>query len=365
MSIDSYANSFVCDLVAYQPGKPIAETARELGLDPESIIKLASNENPLGPSPKALEAMRDAALGMHIYPDGGGVRLRSALAEKHEVGMGNVVLGNGSNEIIELLCHSFLNPSVSLVAAEHAFVVYKMMATLFGANYVEVPDIEYGHDLDGMVKAVTEDTRLVFVANPNNPTGTLVDGDEIERFLDRLPEHVIVVFDEAYFEFLPDPPDTVKYVREGRNVVVMRTFSKAQGLAGLRIGYGLAPVGITNILQKARQPFNTNELAQQAALAALGDPEHIAATVENNRVGREVLEAGFRELGLEYVPSHANFVLVNVGDGNHVFSEMLKRGVIVRAMAGYKLPGWVRISVGRPEENVRCLEVLREVLPSA
>lgn len=362
MSIEQYANRFVCDLVAYEPGKPIEETARELGLDAEQIVKLASNENPLGPSPLARQAMAEAAQEMHIYPDGGGVRLRSALAEKHGLAMENIVLGNGSNEIIELLCHSFLNRDASLIAAEHAFVVYKLMATLFGADYVEVPDPNFIHDLDAMAAAVTEKTRLVFVANPNNPTGTLVGQEAIDRFLDKLPEHVIAVFDEAYFEFLDDAPDTVKYVKEGRNVVVMRTFSKAQGLAGLRIGYGMAPAHLAGILQKARQPFNTNELAQMAALASIADTSHVEATVTNNREGRELFEKTFAEMGLEYVPSHANFVLVKVGDGDRVFGEMLKKGVIVRAMRGYKLPEWVRISVGTPAENERCLTVLREVL---
>lgn len=362
MSTENFANRFVCDLVAYEPGKPIEETARELGLDPSTIVKLASNENPLGPSPMAQRAMADATRQMHIYPDGGGYRLRSALAEKHEVDLANVVLGNGSNEIIELLCHCFLNPDAELIAAEHAFVVYKLMATLFGAKYVEVPDPGFIHDLDAMAAAVTEKTRLVFVANPNNPTGTLVSSEAIERFLDALPDHVIAVFDEAYFEFLENPTDTIRYVREGRNVIVMRTFSKAQGLAGLRIGYGIAPTSITSILQKARQPFNTNELAQMAALASLADVDHIAATVENNRLGRELFQTRFAEMGLEFVPSHANFVLVKVGDGDRVFAELLKRGVIVRAMRGYKLPEWVRISVGLPAENQRCLETLSEVL---
>ncbi len=362
MSIEQYANRFVCDLVAYEPGKPIEETARELGLDPESIVKLASNENPLGPSPLAQEAMANASREMHIYPDGGGVRLRSALAERHGLELENVVLGNGSNEIIELLCHCFLNEGAALIAAEHAFVVYRLMATLFGAEYVEVPDPGFVHDLDAMAAAVTDQTRLVFVANPNNPTGTLVGQKEIDAFLDKLPEHVIAVFDEAYYEFLEEAPNTVKYVKEGRNVVVMRTFSKAQGLAGLRIGYGMAPAHLAGILQKARQPFNTNELAQVAALAAIADTSHVEATVRNNKVGRDLFEKTFAQMELEFVASHANFVLVKVGDGDRVFAEMLKRGVIVRAMRGYKLPEWVRISVGTPAENERCLRVLREVL---
>lgn len=362
MSIQQFANQFVCDLVAYEPGKPISETARELGLDPEDIVKVASNENPLGPAPMALDAIRSAAEEMHIYPDGGGYKLRSALAEKYDLQLENIVLGNGSNEIIELLCHCFLNPKAELIAAEHAFVVYKLMATLFGAKYVEVADPDFIHDLDAMADAITENTRLVFIANPNNPTGTMVDEATIDRFMARVPEHVVVVFDEAYFEFVTDAPDTLKYVKEGRNVIVLRTFSKAYGLAGLRIGYGLAAPNVAAVLQKARQPFNTNEVAQRAALASLADVEHVANTVKNNAAGLSVYEAAFQSRGLHYVPSVANFILVQVGDGDKVFAEMLKRGVIVRAMRSYKLPGWVRISIGTPDENDRCLEVLDEVL---
>lgn len=362
MLIENFANRFVCDLVAYEPGKPIEETARELGLDPEAIVKLASNENPLGPAPAAIEAMKSEAKGVHIYPDGVGYKLRSALAEKYGLGMENVVLGNGSNEIIELLCHCFLNPKAELIAAEHAFVVYKLMATLFGAKYVEVADPDFVHDLDGMADAVTEDTRLVFVANPNNPTGTLVGQEALDRFMDRLPEHVVAVFDEAYYEFLNDAPDTLKYVHEGRNVCVLRTFSKAYGLAGLRIGYALASPGVAAILQKARQPFNTNAMAQSAALAAMADAGHVAKTLDTNNAGLAFYEEAFAKLGLEYVPSVANFVLVKVGDGDEVFQKMLEKGVIVRAMRGYKLPEWVRISVGTRQQNERCIEVLGGVL---
>jgi len=355
MSIESASNQWVCDLVAYEPGKPIEETARELGLAPEEIIKLASNENPLGPSPMAQEAMRGEIARAHLYPDGGGYKLRTALAERHGVVFENVILGNGSNEIIELLCHSFLKPGVALIAAEHAFVVYKLMATLFGADYKEVPDPGFVHDLEGMADAITPETRLVFIANPNNPTGTLVGQEEIDRFVERLPDHVVAVFDEAYFEFLPDAPDAIKHVKAGKNVVVMRTFSKAQGLSALRIGYGLAPAPIAGLLNRARQPFNANAMAQAAALASMQDEEHIAATVENNRIGLEFYESAFAKRGWEFVPSVANFVLVKVGDGDRVFGELLKKGVIVRAMRGYKLPEWVRISVGTPEQNERCL----------
>lgn len=356
------ANQWVCDLVPYEPGKPIEETARELGLAPEDIIKLASNENPLGPSPKAKEAMIAEVELAHLYPDGGGYKLRSALAQKHDVEFENVVLGNGSNEIIELLCHSFLKPGVSLIAAEHAFVVYKLMATLFGADYIEVPDPGFVHDLDAMADAITPETRLVFIANPNNPTGTLVKQAEIDRFIDRLPDHVVAVFDEAYYEFLEEAPDTLRYVREGRNVCVMRTFSKAQGLSALRIGYGFAPPHIAGLLNRSRQPFNANAIAQAAALAAINDQEHIEATVQNNKEGIAFFENAFEQRNWEFIPSHANFVLVKVGDGDHVFQELLKKGVIVRAMRGYKLPEWVRISVGTPSQNQRCLQELDALL---
>ena len=359
--IDTYANRFVCDLVAYEPGKPIDETARELGLDPGDIVKLASNENPLGPSPKALEAMRTALAEAHIYPDGGGYRLRSTVAAKLGLELEHVVIGNGSNEIIELLCHTFLNPDAELIAAEHAFVVYKLMATLFGAHYVEVPDPGFVHDLDAMAAAITPRTRLVFVANPNNPTGTLVGQEEIDRFMAKVPDHVVVVFDEAYFEFLEVPLDTLRYVREGRNVCVLRTCSKIHGLAGLRVGYGLASKPLAALLQKARQPFNVNAIAQAGAIAALGDADHVAATRQLNREGLAFYQTAFAARCLQFVPSHANFVLVEVGDGDRVFAAMLKHGVIVRAMRGYKLPGWVRISVGTASQNQRCLEVLDRV----
>ncbi|MEP2774572.1 MAG: histidinol-phosphate transaminase [Luteolibacter sp.] len=365
MPISDFANSFVCDLVAYEPGKPIEETARELGLDPAAIIKVASNENPLGPSPLAQQAMRDAIASAHIYPDGGGYKLRSAIAEKLGVGIENVVLGNGSNEIIELLCHTFLNPDAELIAAKHAFVVYKLMATLFGAKYVEVDDPDFIHDLDAMADAITENTRLVFIANPNNPTGTQVTQEAIDRFVSRLPEHAIAVFDEAYFEFLDTPPDVLKHVHAGKNVIILRTCSKIHGLAALRIGYGIAPEQLTALLQKARQPFNTNAIAQAGALAALDDADHIQKTRAINAEGLAFYEKSFTERGLKFVPSVANFILVDVGDGNLVFKEMLNQGVIVRAMAGYKLPGWVRISIGTPAENARALEVLDDVMNKA
>lgn len=362
MTIDQYANKFLCDLVAYEPGKPIDETAREIGLDPSQIVKLASNENPLGPSPLAKIAMRDALEESHIYPDGGGYRLRSAIAESFDLEISNVVLGNGSNEIIEFLCHTFLNRDAELIAAKHAFVVYKLMATLFGAKYVEVPDPGFLHDLDAMAEAITDKTRLVFIANPNNPTGTMVNQAEIDRFMTRVPEHVIVVFDEAYYEFPDNPPDTLKYVKQGRNVCVLRTFSKIHGLAALRVGYGLASKRIIDLLQKARQPFNVNAIAQAGALAAMADAEHIAKTRAINREGMAYYEISLSVRKLEFIPSFANFLLIKTGEGDQVFRRMLQQGVIVRAMSSYKLPEWVRISIGTDAQNRRCIEVLDSVL---
>ena len=363
-SIWDYANPQLRDLVAYEPGKPIEEVARELGLNPGDIVKLASNENPLGPSRKAVEAMREALEHSEIYPDGGGWKLRRAIAEKFGMEMNNVVLGNGSNEIIEFVGHAFLKPGDEVITAEHAFVVYKLMATLFGATTVEVPDPGYKHDLDAMAAAITPRTREIFIANPNNPTGTLCRQEEIDRFMAKVPEHVIVIFDEAYYEFLEEPLDTLKYIREGRNVVVMRTFSKIQGLAGLRIGYGLAPAHLAEVLQKTRQPFNANAIAQAGALAGLEDQDHQDRTREITTQGRKYLEQTFTELGLEYVPSYANFVLVKVGDGDALFRDAMKQGVILRAMRAYKLPEWIRVSIGTMPQNEKFVRVLREWLGS-
>lgn len=352
------AHAHVLNLVAYEPGKPVEELAREMGLEPSQIIKLASNENPLGPSPAAIAAMRETLGRSHFYPDGGGWALRGAIAGKLGLDRANVILGNGSNEIIEFIGHAFLKPGDEVVTAKHAFAVYTLMAQLFGAETIEVPDPGFTHDLDAMLAAITPRTRQVFIANPNNPTGTMVRQDAIDRFMERVPEHVLVIFDEAYFEFLDHPPDTLRFVREGRNVVVMRTFSKIQGLANLRIGYGLAPAKIAVVLQKTRQPFNANGIAQAGALAGLSDENHMRRTRELTHEGRDYLQREFAAMGLEFVPSFANFVLVRVGDGDAVFQALLKRGVIVRAMRSYKLPEWIRVSVGTMEQNQRFISEL-------
>ena len=356
MSIWNLAHPWLKELVAYEPGKPIEDVARELGLEPGRIIKLASNENPLGPSPKALAAMQETLLRSHFYPDGGGYYLREAIAAQTGMARENVILGCGSNEVIEFIGKAFLRPGDEIVTARHAFVVYKLMATLFGAKTVEVPDPGFAHDLEAMAAAITPQTREVFIANPNNPTGTLLSQAELDRFMEKVPEHVIVVFDEAYYEFLETPPDTLKFVREGRNVVVLRTFSKIQGLANLRIGYGIGKPELIEALQKTRQPFNANGIAQAGALAGLLDLEHQTKTREITIEGRNFLQEAFGRLGLEYVPSYANFVLVRVGDGKALFQALMRKGIIIRDMNAYGLPEWVRVSVGTMEQNRRFLE---------
>jgi histidinol-phosphate aminotransferase len=361
-SIWDLANRQLRNLPVYEPGKPIEETAREIGAQPDEIIKLASNENPLGPSPKALAAMQAALLSTNLYPDGGGFYLREALAARLDVSRDQLILGAGSNEIIEFLGHAFLDRGDEIVTSEHAFVVYKLVAAGFGARTIEVPSPDFRHDLDGIIAAITPKTRLIFIANPNNPTGTLVDQPELDRFMERVPPQIVVVFDEAYYEYLDNPPDTLRFIRAGRNVVSLRTFSKIQGLASLRVGYGIARPELIQVLHKTRQPFNVSGLAQAAALAGLDDEEHRRGTKRVTDEGRAYFEKEFSALGLRHVPSVANFVLVNVGDGAKLFRALLERRIIVRALKGYNLAAWVRISIGTMEQNRRCIAALKEIL---
>ena len=363
-SIWELANPQLRDITVYEAGKPIEETARELGVDPVVIIKLASNENPLGPSPKAIQAMRAALENAHLYPDGSGFYLSKAIAAKLGLAPENVILGNGSNEALEFLGHAFLDAmrQDEVIASEYAFVVYKLIATSFGARMIEVPSPGYQQDLEAMLEAITPRTRLIFIPNPNNPTGTLISQHEIDSFISRVREQVIVVFDEAYFEFLDAPPDTLRFVREGRNVVVLRTFSKIHGLAGLRIGYALARPDVIDVLHKTRQPFNVNSIAQAGALAALEDEAHLRETKRVIDEGRLYLQEQFAEMKLPFVPGVANFVMVNVGDGCAVFEQLLRRKIIVRPLKGYGLPEWLRISVGTMEENKTLIAALREAM---
>jgi histidinol-phosphate aminotransferase len=362
-SIWDRANPQLRDLAVYQPGKPIEETARELGCEPSEIIKLASNENPLGPSPRAIEAMREAIENAHLYPDGGAFYLRDAIAKKLNVTPDHIILGNGSNEIIELLAHAFLERGDAIVTSEHAFVAYKIIARVFGAQTIEARSRDYGCDLGAILDAITDRTELIFIANPNNPTGTLLSADAIERFMARVPPAVVVVFDEAYYEFVDRMPDTLCYVRDGRNVVTLRTFSKIHGLASLRVGYGIARPELIEVLHKTRQPFNVSGIGQVGALAALAAEEHQRETKRVVDEGRAFFEKEFRAMKLPFVPSAANFVLVKVGDGLAVFRALLQRKVIVRATKGYNLPEWVRITIGTMGQNRRCITALREVLP--
>ncbi len=361
-SIWDIANPHLRGLKVYQPGKPIEETARELGCDPAEIIKLASNENPLGPSPKAIASMRAALETAQLYPDGGAFYLRNALAQKLKIGAENLILGNGSNEIIELLAHAFLKPGDAILTSEHAFIAYKIIARVFGAETVEAQSKNFGHDLEAMLAEIDDKTEIIFIANPNNPTGTLLDQKTLTDFLDRVPSPLIVVLDEAYYEFVDDPPDTLRYVREGRNVVVLRTFSKIHGLASLRVGYGIARPELIEVMQKTRQPFNVSGVAQAGALAALGDEAHVRETRRVVDEGRAFFEKELRALELEFVPSAGNFLLVNVGDGQKIFRALLHHKVIVRAMSGYELPQWVRITTGTMEQNKKCIAALREVI---
>lgn len=352
-------------LAPYEPGRPIEDVAREFGIqDPDSIVKLASNENALGPSPRAVEAMRAAAARMHIYPDGGCHALRQALARRLNVTPDHVLAGNGSNELLELLGHAFMAPGTSVVMSDCAFVVYRMVADCFGARTIAVPMRDFTHDLSAMAAAIRPDTRLVFVANPNNPTSTRVTPAEVDAFMAQVPADVIVVFDEAYVELLPPAhqPDTIRFVRDGRKVVVLRTFSKTYGLAGLRLGYAVAPPECVALLNRVRQPFNVSAMAQVAALAALEDDAHVERTRRLVADGLSTLESAFRRLGLAYVPASANFVLVRVGDGRRVFQALMRRGVIVRPMEAYGLPAYVRVTVGTGEENARFLAELQTVL---
>lgn len=366
MDYQSLAVPGVQGLMPYQPGKPIEELARELGLDPKSIIKLASNENPLGPSPVALAAARKALDEMCRYPDGNGFSLKAALSDYLAVSPAQLTLGNGSNDILEVIARSFAGPGDEIIYSRYAFAVYPLATRAIGATGIEVPARDWGHDLDAMAAAVTDRTRLIFIANPNNPTGTVHGQRAIQSFLERVPQRVIVVLDEAYCEYLEgdeDDVDGLGLLQAFPNLILSRTFSKAWGLAALRVGYGVSSPEIADILNRVRQPFNVDSIAQAAATAVLSDREYLSRSRQVNSDGLRQLETGFRELGLEWIPSAGNFIAVDVGDSaGEVFQGLLARGVIVRPVAGYGMPRHLRVSVGLAEENARCLAALKEIL---
>jgi histidinol-phosphate aminotransferase len=358
MNFASLARPSVLTQPVYEPGKPIEYVARELGLDPAGIIKLASNENPFGLSPRALAAARNALGQGQLYPDGGCFELRQKLGTLRGLDADQFVIGNGSNEIIELLGHAFLGAGDHVVMGAPAFVVYKLVTLLFGARAIEVPLREWRHDLAALQSAVTPATKLVYVCTPNNPTGTANTEAELHAFVRSLPEHVVAVIDEAYSEFLENPPDMRPLIREGRKLVCLRTFSKIYGLASLRVGYGYASAELCALLNRVRQPFNVNAIGQAAAIAALDDQEFAEHCARENRVGLVQIADGCSRLGLEIVPSVANFMLVNVGDGIRVFEALQRRGVIVRPVKSYGLPEWIRVTVGTRKQNDRLLNEL-------
>jgi histidinol-phosphate aminotransferase len=364
MDLSELAPAYVRAIAPYQPGKPIAELAREMGLPESDIVKLASNENPLGASPRVLAAIENVMMELARYPDGNGFTLKTALAERHGVGLEQIVLGNGSNDVLELVARAFLTPQTSAVYSQHAFAVYPLATQAVGARGIEAPAKDFGHDPEALLAAITGDTRILFIANPNNPTGTLLDPVQLLGLLERVPENVLVVLDEAYTEYLPDAmrSDSVGWLKRFRNLVVTRTFSKAYGLAGLRVGYALAGKPVADMMNRVRQPFNVSSLAQAAAVMAMQDDAFLDECLEINRAGMAQLTDGFKRLGLAYIPSYGNFVAVRVGNAAAINLSLLKQGVIVRPVANYGLPEHLRVSVGLEGENKIFLQALERAL---
>ncbi|HSI25303.1 MAG TPA: histidinol-phosphate transaminase [Methylotenera sp.] len=358
------APDYIRAIAPYQGGKPISELAREMGLVEAEIVKLASNENPLGISPKAQMAIEDAIADIARYPDGNSFALRDAVSKKFNVKSNQIVFGNGSNDILELAARAFLNAGCEAIYSQHAFAVYPLVTQAVGATGVVVPAKNYAHDLDGFLKVITPNTKLIFIANPNNPTGTLLEKDALKAFFHEVPKHVLIVLDEAYDEYLSteDKSEAISWLAEFDNLIISRTFSKAYGLAGLRIGFGLMHAEVADMLNRVRQPFNVNSIAQVAAVASLADDDFVARSYALNRAGMAQLTQGFQKLGLEYIPSQANFVSFAVKDAANVNKKLLQNGVIVRPIANYDMPGYLRVSVGLFNENSKFLEVLEQIV---
>lgn len=358
------APDYIRSIAPYVGGKPVEEVARELSLDPATIVKLASNENPRGPGPRVREAIARAIGEASRYPDGNGFLLKQALAERLGVAPDQLVLGNGSNDVLELASLAFMQPGDDAVFSRHAFIVYPLATQARGARGIDVPARDLGHDLAAMRAAITAKTRVVFIANPNNPTGTWLLPEDLKAFVASVPRDVIVVLDEAYDEYLVPTArsPSVSWIAQHSNLLVSRTFSKAYGLAALRVGYGVMDASVADLLNRVRQPFNVNAIAQAAALAALEDPDYVEESRLLNEAGMAQLAAGLEVLGVRYVPSHANFVLAKVGAADRVYAALLEQGVIVRPVANYGLPEWLRVTVGLPEENTRFLTALAKTL---
>ena len=362
ISYRDLARASVLSKPVYQPGKPIALVARECGLDPDSVLKLASNENPLGPSPLALAAARRALPEVHLYPEDSTLFLREKLAGRYGLSVDQFFVGNGSNEIFDLLAAIFAGPGRDVVMGEHAFIAYKIAALTYESRCIEVPLRDFRHDLPAMARAVTPETRLVYLPSPNNPTGTGNTEEEVTAFLEQLPDHVVFCFDQAYAEYIDRPPDLRPHIRRGRKVICTRTFSKIYGLAGMRIGYAYADAELISLLNRARLAFNVNSVALAAAEAALDDEEFVERSREVNRVGLDQLGEGFAQLGLETVPSQGNFILVRFSDSDRVFNTLHDRGIIVRPLKGYALPAHLRVTVGAEAQNRILLAAVAECL---
>ncbi|HJW03269.1 MAG TPA: histidinol-phosphate transaminase [Azospira sp.] len=362
MSISDQALAYVRAISPYQPGKPITELAREMGIPVEKIVKLASNENPLGMSPKARQALERELGTLERYPD--DFCLKKAIADHAGLGMERIILGNGSNDVLDLVARVFLAAGRSAVFSQHAFAVYPLATLSVGADLIAVPAKHYGHDLDAMLAAIRPDTRIVWIANPNNPTGTFLPYDALKAFLRAVPKEVVVVLDEAYNEYIPpaERQDTAAWLAEFPNLLVVRTFSKIYGLAGLRIGYGLAAAEVADLMNRVRQPFNCNNLALAAATAALDDHAFVAESYQLNRRGMGQIVAGLKRLGLDHIPSHGNFLTFKVADAAGVNQRLLQQGVIVRPIAGYGLPDWLRVTIGTEADNARFLEALEKAI---
>ena len=358
------APAYIRSIAPYQPGKPIAELARELNIHPDQIIKLASNENPLGVSPLAMRAIEAAIADLARYPDGNGFELKQALSKRYGVDMAQIVLGNGSNDVLNAAARAFLAPSLEAVYSQHAFAIYALEIQYTGATGVTAPAREFAHDVKAILAAITLRTRMIFLANPNNPTGTLIGAADLHGFLRAVPPQVIVVLDEAYNEYIPPPlrSDSLAWLKEFSNLIVTRTFSKAYGLAGLRVGYAFAHPDVADLMNRVRQPFNVNSISLAAAAAGLGDHEFVRRSFELNQAGMRQLTAGLTKLGLTYIPSAGNFVSVNVKDGAGVFQRLLQRGVIVRPIGAYGMPEYLRVSIGLESENARLLDALAQSL---
>ncbi len=365
MNICELAPEYIRAISPYQPGKPISELAREMGMDERFIIKLASNENPLGTSPLALEAMSKALDEVALYPDGSGFELKAALSRRYGVTSNQIVLGNGSNDVLELAARVFLKPGASAVYSQHAFAVYPLVTQAVGASGISVPAINYGHDLDAMLDAVTPETRIVFIANPNNPTGTLLTPSAVLRFLERVSQDVLVVLDEAYNEYLPSTikADSIGWLKRFPNLLITRTFSKAYGMAGVRVGFGLAHEEVSGLMNRVRQPFNVNSIGLAGAVAALEDVEFVKRSYALNQAGMLQITTGLRQLGIEYIPSYGNFLSFRVpGDVKAVNQSLLKQGVIVRPIGIYEMPQHLRVTVGLESENRKFLRSLEIAL---